>query len=330
MEKLRNYIHEILGIHLRVDEVTQKDMSRLPFHLKEGFRLFNTALFGRELILVQIKDELVGLNQVEKQLENFEKVLHRPLVLVMNDVPAIIRKRLVQKGVNFIVPGKQMFLPTLLLDLRETFRKTKIQKESLLPSAQVILLYRILNRYKKLEELPLKQLAQELKYTAMAVTKAAENLKHHDLCKIIGTKEKYILFEMTINELWQKAQAVLIDPVLKRVYVDDYPREKNIFLMTANTSALPEYSPMNRSQQEYRAIEKGLFYGLQKSGAFTNLNDYSGRYCLEVWKYNPIVLATGITEETNVDPLSLYLSLRSTKDERIEMALKKIIETYTW
>jgi hypothetical protein len=330
MEKLRNYIHELLDVQIHLDDVGLKDLGKLPFHLKEGFRLYHTTLLGRELILVHLKEELVSLHQVNKQFENFTKVLNTPLVLVMNDIPAIIRKRLVQKGINFIVPDKQMFLPSLLVDLRETFRKPKVQKDSLLPSAQVILIYRILNRNKKLEELPLKQLAQELKYTAMAVTKAAENLKQKDLCKIIGTKEKYILFDLPITELWHMAQPLLIDPVLKRVYVDDYPREKNIFLMHANTSALPEYSDMNPGQQEYRAIEKGLYYSLQKRGAFKNLNEYSGRFCLEVWKYNPIVLATGITEETNVDPISLYLSLRQTQDERIEMALEKIIAEYIW
>ena len=31
-----------------------------------------------------------------------------------------------------------------------------------------------------------------------------------------------------------------------------------------------------------------------------------------------------------VDPLSLYLSLKDSTDERIEMALEKIIKDYIW
>ncbi|MBC8490626.1 MAG: MarR family transcriptional regulator, partial [Bacteroidetes bacterium] len=71
-------------------------------------------------------------------------------------------------------------------------------------------------------------------------------------------------------------------------------------------------------------------YALQKNSELVNQNEYEGRYYLEVWKYNPNTLAEGITEESNVDPLSLFLSLRDMQDERIEMALDQIIEKFIW
>ena len=50
-----------------------------------------------------------------------------------------------------------------------------------------------------------------------------------------------------------------------------------------------------------------------------------GRYCLEVWKYNPKQLANLVQDDYSVvDPLSLYLSLKNETDERIEMALEQI------
>jgi len=87
---------------------------------------------------------------------------------------------------------------------------------------------------------------------------------------------------------------------------------------------------MNPSRQEYYAIDKKLFYELQKQGKFINLNPYEGHYCLELWKYNPAKLAEGITEKFNVDPLSLYLSLQEMHDERVENALEMIIEKIIW
>ena len=47
---------------------------------------------------------------------------------------------------------------------------------------------------------------------------------------------------------------------------------------------------------------------------------------LEIWKYDPQLLS----ESNRVDPLSLYLSLAETKDERVEAALDKLLETLTW
>ena len=124
------------------------------------------------------------------------------------------------------------------------------------------------------------------------------------------------------------ADPFLVNPVLRRVYVDKKPE---VFMLHSNFSALPAYSDMNPSSQEYYAIEKNIFYGLQKGGKLVNLNEQEGQYCLEVWKYNPEKLSEGVAEENNVvDPLSLYLSLKDSSDERIEMALDQIIEKNIW
>ena len=92
-----------------------------------------------------------------------------------------------------------------------------------------------------------------------------------------------------------------------------------------------EYTDLNPSKQQYFAIEKTVFYGLQKSNALVNLNDYEGKYAIEVWKYDPLTLVDELPNDMAVvDPLSLYLSLRDSKDERIEMALEQIIEKNIW
>ena len=98
----------------------------------------------------------------------------------------------------------------------------------------------------------------------------------------------------------------------------------------AYESALPEYSEMNASKQENYAIGRGNYFILEETGQLQNLNDYEGNCCIEVWKYSPVALTKGVTKQNNVDPLSLYLSLKENRDERIEMALEKIIENYIW
>jgi hypothetical protein len=330
MKPLKDYLKEILGLDLQFKPVPEKELERLPFFIKNAFRFIDANLTGHPLLLLEIqeKEEQPTIQQIEKQFNTIADALHRTPVLVIEDITPISRKRLINKAINFIVPGKQLFLPALLLDFKEQFRKPQKTKRALLPSAQVILLYRILHRNEKIEQLPLKVLAEKLKYTPMAVTKAAENLKEHSVCEITGTKERYINFPTSIPELWHMAQPFLVTPVLKAVYVDALP--ENVFLMRSNTSALPEYSDMNESLQQFRAIEKNIFYDLQKTHKLLNANDKEGAFCLEVWKYDPAVLAEGITDTSNVDPLSLYLSLKDHQDERIEQALEKIIADYIW
>lgn len=165
----------------------------------------------------------------------------------------------------------------------------------------------------------------------MAITNAVENLMYHELVEVEGEKEKYIKFRGDRSELWNIAmeQNLLLNPVLKTVYVDLIP--KNIYMLKTNASALPEYTDLNPSKQQYCALEKTVFYGLQKSNALVNLNDYEGNYAIEVWKYDPLTLVHEMPNEMSVvDPLSLYLSLKDSKDERIEMALEQITDKYIW
>jgi hypothetical protein len=163
----------------------------------------------------------------------------------------------------------------------------------------------------------------------MGITRAVENLKYHELIETTGEKEKFIRFMFDRQQMWHNAeqQNILTNPVLKRVYVDEKPRE--IFMLHSYNSALPKYSDINPTQQEFYAIERNMFYVLQKSNALINANKYEGKYCLEVWKYNPETIVNQLRNRTQVvDPLSLYLCFKESEDERVEMAMEQIIEKF--
>ncbi len=336
MKQALRYIQETLCIQPTLTPIAKSYLDRLPMYIHETFRLYRTELFNTEIILAELKnDDELSIQQTEKQVQQIIKLLNHKVVVVLKNVQAYNRKRLIEKGVNFIVPGKQLYMPDLLIDLRESFAhpKTKQKKETLLPSAQFLLIYHITHRNQqwKLEEHPFKEIAQKLGYTPMAITNAIDNLKYHELVDVEGEKEKFIRFLYERHELWNVAneQDLLVNPVIKTVFVDEKP--KDLFLLQSNASALPEYTDLNPSRQEYFAIEKTAFYGLQKSNALVNLNEYEGWYALEVWKYNPLTLVGELPNyRAVVDPLSLYLSVKDSRDERIEMALEQIIEKFIW
>ena len=329
MERLKKYLFELLDKDIAITPVNKEEFGMLPYHITNAFTFHRARLYGKELLLLKIKDADFQIGQIKKQLDQVTKVFLEPIVLVTDTIRPMNKKRLIENGIQFIIPEKQLFLPGLLIDIKEDIplkgylRKT----EKLTPSAQFILLYRILHRYEKLEQFSFKELANKLGYTAMAITKAIATLEQLELCTVEGTKQKYIHFKEPLNELWEEAGPYLTNPVFKTVFVDELPKAH---LLQSNIMALPEYTDMAPGNQEYYAIEKTNFYALQKNSELVNQNEYEGRYYLEVWKYNPNTLAEGITEESNVDPLSLFLSLRDIQDERIEMALDQIIEKFIW
>lgn len=329
-------MEETLGIQPTVAPIAKSYMDRFPMYIHETFKLYRTNLFNTEIILAELKnEEELSIQQTEKQVQQVKNQFNQKVVVILKNVQAYNRKRLIEKGINFIVPGKQLYMPDLLIDLRESYvnPKAKPKNETLLPSAQFLLIYHIIHRNQqwKMEEYPFKEIAKKLGYTPMAITNAIDNLKYHELIEVEGEKEKFIRFSHERHELWNIAmeRTLLANPVLKTVFVDEKP--KNLFLLRCNASALPEYTDLNPSRQEYFAIEKTVFYGLQKSNALVNPNEYEGRYALEVWKYNPLTLVDKLPNDMAVvDPLSLYLSVKASRDERIEMALDQIIEKFIW
>jgi hypothetical protein len=327
---LEKYIYEILGTPLEMVRVPDEHIERLPFYIKEMYRLFYARIFERPVVLAIVNEgnDFSSL-QFENSLRFINSAMNKSVVLVLNNISVVLRSRLIGKKISFVVPGKQLYMPELMVDLREHFSNSTPRKvkDKLLPSAQFILLYHLLHDKDPITHLSFKELAHKFDYTQTAISLAVENLKDNYLCEVTGTKEKYIQFEEQRASLWRLSTPHLVSPVIKQVYVDKKP---DVFLLHSNVSALSEYSNISQERQEYYAIEKGLYYNLIKKGALINENKEEGAVCLEVWKYDPERLVGNKTYESNVDPLSLYLSLKYNEDARIEMALEQIIDKFIW
>lgn len=331
---IKTYIEEILGVEIHLQQIPKTDLGAISLFLLSAYKFDYCTLFNKELVFAELKHtQDFSIAQIATHFNLLrDTFLQKTIVLVIDELSTLSRKRLIEKKINFIVPGKQLYLPDMLMDLREAgiSRKIKKQNAKLLPSAQFLLIHHILHKNLEMEQYSFKELSKKLGYTAMGITKAIENLKQLEVIEVVGEKEKYIRFKLGIEELWRDLEhrESWVNPVLKRIYVDEKPMN---FMLHSNMSALPEYTDMNPSRQGFFAVEKSIFYALQKNNALIHANEYEGRYCLEVWKYNPVTLVGEIpNDDPVVDPLSLYLSLKDSRDERIEMALEQIIETVLW
>jgi hypothetical protein len=72
-------------------------------------------------------------------------------------------------------------------------------------------------------------------------------------------------------------------------------------------------------QETYKLnLEKGLFHRCPEP--------WEAHVQLEAWSYNPLLLGN----VAGVDPLSLFLSLRDSSDERIQQQLEILIQELKW
>lgn len=336
MNDLIEHIDTTLGTRIEIRQIPREDMGQLALYIREAYNLYEANLLNHPFLLVEPKaQEDVRILQLQKHLNTLEHAFNKKSVLLLHELAAYMRQRLIEKQINFIIPGKQTYLPAFLIDLKEESKnlRTRPHKPDLVPAAQFLMLYHLLHRNENeaIEDIPLNEVGMATGYTPTMITQAVADLVHHGLIDVNGTKEKTIHFRLPARQLWQKAidDHHLTNPVLKRIYVDELPLKAP--MLKANMTAMAEYTDLNPDGQTYYAIGRRAFQAIEKEQTLRHPNPVEGAYCIEVWKYNPIKLAKARHIQAGiVDPLSLYLSMQDHKDERIEMGLDQIINQFQW
>lgn len=319
MTKLKNYIFELLGTDLIEKEINPIKLKDFPFYVRELYNLKTGLLLNREILFLEQKSkENLTTDNYQKQIALIENSFNLPVVLVLQNLEAYNRKRLIEKRIAFIIPGKQMFIPHFLIDLRELRNTKENNKEVLQPAAQCILLYQLLKE--NISEMNFKEIAAKINYTQMTVTRAAKDLADKELCQIEGTNQRKILFVEEGKMLWQKALPYLLNPVKRRIFTNDYIDENLIF--KAGFTALSELTNIADDSADCFAISKTDYMYLRKHNKINITNKFEGRIWLEIWKYAPALFAN----HNIVDPLSLSLSFKDSKDERVEMEIEKMVD----
>src|SRR5882672_9024182 len=103
MQYLNDYIKTILGVSLNSTPVPQSDLRNLPLYIREAYKFYYAHLFNQPLVLAAIKkgNEFSNM-QIEKHLDLVRKKLNQKTALVSEDMTAINRRRLIEKGISFI------------------------------------------------------------------------------------------------------------------------------------------------------------------------------------------------------------------------------------
>lgn len=323
MENVIKYVQETLGIATKIIKVNKEELNHLPFFILNTFEIWKTVIFDKEVFLFEkaTTEHLTPL-QYRKQMMLLVKKLNSPIIFVLTDMKAYDRNRLIQQKVNFIIEDKQIFIPQLLIDLKEYQPKIPVGTENLQPAAQVIILYHILK--KPMDGLNYKQIATLLDYSYLTISRAIENLVNLKLCATAGTKEKTLVLQTDKKKLWELAIPYFKLPIKKSLFINDRLPDDLIFISDIN--ALAHYTDLNNENINHYAINHTDFLRLKKEGLIKKTSQYDGEYKIDLWRYNPNIL----TDTKYVDPLSLYITYKETKDERIEMGLEQIIEQFIW
>lgn len=332
-ESLKNYLSETLGIATKCWPWGHEN--QLPHAIGAAYQFAETTILGERVVLLNLKHpDTFSVSQVAKHVLWVEERFDISVVLTMEGLESYNRKRLIEQKVAFIIPGNQMYLPTLGLDLRDHIRRLKEKGTYLTPSAQVLLLTHLLNDFLK-NGSTATALACRFGFTKMTMGRAIDELEAHCMIETRSERrERQITFPKSKNEIWTASVSLMRTPVRKTLHIEyNHPifqelKKEGLF---AGFSALSQQSMLAETESptialggsEWKTIERNPVVRMVPKPS----KDLVDTITLQIWKYDPRMLSTGPT----VDPLSLYLSLKDDPDERVESALETLLkERVSW
>jgi len=323
LHELECYVHDALGASVKTAPWTRAD--RLPHFLRERYRFAHAELLGlRALLVIDTNPEEQSPAIVRKHMDILHTKQHMDLIYVRAQVTAYNRKRLIEQKVPFIVPGNQMYLPMLAIDLREHFRRIRAETPTFSPSTQVVVLYALLHDAKQV--LIPTEMAPLLGYSAMTMTRAFDELETANIAEVaVRGRERCLRFNGERREIWEKAQPFLRSPVNKRIFIR---RSEDVeHSIRAGLTALAHYSMLAAPAYTTYALSREDWKVLRKRHKIIEVPAQDPDASeIEVWWYPPALFA----EHGIADPLSLYLSLKPDHDERTETALEEMMAKFKW
>jgi len=319
IEKIAAYILQTLGMKV---VLAPYDAGALPYFLQSNYS-FLTATIGEQKFLLMCDQQKIPLTPlaIRKHCELVREHWHNPVAYAAAAMASYHRIRLIRQQVPFIIPGRQLYLPFMGMAFSETGKKADKEFSELSLPAQLLILG-VLNK-RIGEPLTLERVCSFLGYSRMSIIRAFDELEYFALARReiqCDGKGKQLIFTVTGQTLWQQALPLLKTPLRRVVGIEALPSDLSACL--AGINALAQKTMLAEQSQAEYAITQKSFNGLKN---IERIPKASAPVLLQIWTYPPSLFSNN-----TVDPLSLYLSLKSDPDERVQMALDELLKGIPW
>ena len=324
------YLCEVLAMN--VEPEPWEGEAVLPLYLREQYQFHQAKPAGGVrsfLLCIDRAEQTPAL--IEKNFMQLSTKTQDALVYVRQSITSYDRKRLIERKIPFVIPGSQMYLPFVGIDLRERYTDNRNRSEiAFSPAAQYLVLYLLDNPAPM--EINQSNATRLLGYQNMTMVRAFREIESTGIgsTEKVG-KEKYLRILDTRRNVWERIEPQLQNPVMRRVYVRGLDQQviSELELAIAGESALARVSMLNEPRVPVWAIQSKTWQS-QKGGLLRKLQEIPyaevGSAEFELWRY-PVQMPG---QKETVDPLSLYLSLRERTDERLQDAISKLLEKTLW
>ena len=316
IEDVKRYLADGFGGMDVGDDVSLPDA--VPLVVKAGYRFCKCRIAETDCILAEAAANATHTpRRVQKQLAMVGEAFGVPIVFAVRRLQPHDRERYLALRVPIVVPGKLAYLPFVGMMQDTTRRDFAINRESLSPLAQLLVLGTLEHRL----DHPLRahSAAEILDCSATAVQNAFRELEYFALGERTRTSGRMeFVFDEEGRKLWDKARPILGTPVKKIVGLAEPPPDDCV---VAGIDALASLGRLDRTLPTEFAT---TLSGFSKRGIEV-VSARGAPYRLQLWAYAPCRLG-GV----QIDILSLLLSLSGETDDRVRGEIGRLLEEFKW
>jgi hypothetical protein len=302
---------------------------KVPYYLQDTFEFRELRLLDQHVVVLAIdrRPKSPTASNIREQMSALQRIAGIPVAYVTGTLASYERNRLIQQKVSFIVPGNQLYLPWLGIDLREYFRhQSKSADAAFNPSTQALLITALLRTPWECLWHP-NQAATKLGYTAMTVSRAVRELAGAGIGEVRRESRTQSLdLGARPEDIWDRAKPFLRSPVMRTEWAKPDSALDPSLAPVAGLSALAQHTMVADPDWPVRAVSKQQWLAATRAGLDRLPEPIADAYQWQVWSYDPNLGAA----RNIVDPLSLTLSLQGESDERIQLGLEELEEQHPW
>lgn len=315
---ISNYLENLLDVRPELHRIHPDEIGNVALHLRHSYSYYRTLLAEREVVFaLPNTDSKKNPGRIALNIKALSHALRVPVILVLESITGQQLRGFINRRVPFLVPGKQIFIPQLFIDIKPKLTNDKKTLKYFSPATQTMLIHHLYVH--TLNGMNQSSIAPIIHYSAMTVSRSVRELEQ---AQVLTFNQYGVQFIANKQELWNKSLPYLRSPVRETIFADKVSNEPK-FIM-AGLTALEQYADITGISQTSYAIPSESLKSLRDKPIF-NMNHTDGDIAIELWRYDPKVL----TQTSYVDPFSLYLSLRDQNhDERTQAAIDSLLHEY--
>lgn len=320
-KEVASYIEFNFGGNVYLEKTLIEE--KLPLYLSKKYDFKKMIYYDKEFLLIDCsKNSELGIISLEKHLKKIlngdEKKVEA--ILIFDDMTKYMRNKLLEKGLSFIIPGKQIFLPNLgriFSEKRLTRYSSKLNSiKKISPTTEALLIEMMCsNKFPDNRS----ELARKLDVSEMSISRAVKELGSTEILMYDDTTD---IKDFT-KKIIENAKQIFSDPLIKRIYVKRESINDELWnvLSLSGDSALSKETMLINPKFDVYGLSNKKWKKFKSEVEEVPFEDKD--VCVvELWKYQlPI-------KNDSLHPLALYIMFMLDNDERIQKEIEILLERY--